>query len=314
MAFYSPDEAMGQRLAEVVRGLEESVAPFRSAGLSITWVRYPGSLLAEARAPGPASGSSDPAGASGTDGSRGLGASWQGGVARDPGDLVQLPYLIAAERWLQREMLAEEPELRRALEAMTRRGSHEATAYVVDRLSGTTGGPCLAPHLREAWMLQRQLVTGWLTSLGWPELEGCRAVQKTWQEGPYGRERDGFGADGENANRFSSDGLARLLEAVLAGRLISPPACLRMRELLRDPPLPASLLPHRSNLQIAPGRMWGKVGRCARGVQLALYAEPEAGCSTLLSVLAEEEIAAAPEGACAVLLADLLRTQPIRTY
>jgi hypothetical protein len=192
---------------------------------------------------------------------------------------VQLPYLIASERWLQRGLLEEEPELGRAQFAMIRQGSHDATSYVVDRLSGTTSGPALSAPGREAWMAQRLLVNGWLVSLGWPELEGCHVAQKTWQDGPYGREREFFGPEQQSANRLSSDGLARLLEAVLAGTLISPPACQRMRGLLAGsldpdspqlPPTLAALLPEGLPASL---RVWGKGGRSARAIHLALYAE-----------------------------------------
>jgi len=291
MAFYSPDAAMDQRLAALIRRLaaEHGEDPVR--GLSITWLRYGASLLPPER------DSLD-----GGSVSQGMpafpvrGANWQGDRERDPGDLVHLPYLIACERWLQRGLLEEEPELRRALRAMIRQGSHDATSYVVDRLSGTTSGPALAGRAQQAWATQRSLVSSWLVSLGWPELEGCLAAQKTWQEGPYGRERQFFGPALENANRLRSDGLARLLEGVLAGTLISPPACQRMRTLLAvQPPLDgadvalpgtlAALLP-----VAGPGgwrRLWGKGGGGGRSHALALYGEDDAHDPTLLVVLSE---------------------------
>jgi len=249
----------------------------------------------------------------------GRGACWRGMERRDPGELVQLVYLIAAERWLQRGLLRQEPELSRALRAMASQGSHEATSYVVDRLSGTTSGPALAPHARAAWAAQRLLVNGWLASLGWPELEGCRAAQKTWQDGPYGRERDFLGDSGENADRFSSDGLARLLEAVLAGTLISPPACRRMRELLAEPPAGADQAPTpRSRLSSLLGsdppaglRFWGKGGRSAAGVQLAVYGEGEKRLPFLLVILVERAYAGDTVGLLDRVVRELSRADPL---
>lgn len=312
MAFYSPDAAMDQRLAALVQRLAGERGEALSSGLSITWLRYRASLLElgrewqEAAAPRSvaAPGSPGPA----------RGACWQGARLREPGDLVQLAYLLASERWLQRGLLEEEPELRRAQLAMIRRGSHDATSYVVDRLSGTTSGPALAETSREAWMAQRLLVDGWLASLGWPELEGCHAAQKTWQDGPYGRERQFLGPALENANRFSTDGLARLLEGVLVGTLISPPACQRMRHLLAvpehergpdgpDPGDLAALLP-----PVASGwaRFWCMGGRRPHSPGLALYGEGEGQNPVLLVVLADREIVEAGDSLLASIVSELL--------
>jgi hypothetical protein len=317
MAFYSPDGSMDQRLEALVQRLAGERGEALASGLSITWLRYGESLLAQGHE---RHGPDDPRGAAASEAVRpGCGASWQGGRLQDPGDLVQLPYLIAIERWVQKGLLEDEPELNRALLAMIRQGSHDATSYVVDRLSGTTSGPVLAESGREVWMAQRRLVNGWLASLGWPELEGCQAAQKTWQDGPYGRERQFLGPERENANRFSSDGLARLGEAVLAGTLISPPACQRMRSLLAvtapegieaAEPL-AALAAQLSQAGDGGRRIWGKAGHGANSLQLLLYAEGAGQVPTLLVVLGEPGADLGSEGLLGEIVADLFGTEAI---
>lgn len=305
MAFYSPDASMDQRLAALVQRLAGERGQGLSDGLSITWLRYGRSLLELDR-------DRQDSGDAGTDAAV-HGAAWQGARLRDPADLVQLVYLIASERWLQRGLLEEEPELRRAQQAMIRLGSHDATSYVVDRLSGTTSGPALSETNRQAWMDQRQLVDAWLMSLGWPELEGCRAAHKTWQDGPYGREHDFLTAAQLNGNRFSSDGLARLLQAVLAGSLISPPACQRMRQLLAVPGRQetATVEPGRALDALVPSpgagwrRFWGRAGRGPASHQLALYGEGEGRDSVLLVVLAEPAVVGGAEGLLPGIVDDL---------
>lgn len=312
MAFYSPDAAMDQRLASLVRRLVVERGDSLAGGLSITWLRYGESLFsaereAEERSAARPSGLAAPAKSV-------CGASWQGGRLRNPGDLVRLPYLIASERWLQRGLLEEEPELRRALAAMIRLGSHEATSYVVDRLSGTTSGPALASGGYEAWAAQRLLVNGWLISLGWPELEGCVAAQKTWQDGPYGRERQFLEQAPQSANRFSSDGLARLLETVVAGTLISPPACQRMRNLLAlpDPQAARASREHKPLASVttvagsAWRQFWGLGGSGSEGLDLALYGEAEDGAPMLLVVLVEPRAADGTDGLMSTIVAELL--------
>ena len=57
MAFYSPDPAMGERLVDLVRALEQDGRPELASQLSITWLRYREPLGAWASA---AAGSTQP--------------------------------------------------------------------------------------------------------------------------------------------------------------------------------------------------------------------------------------------------------------
>jgi hypothetical protein len=285
MAFYSPDAAMGQQLATALLRIEAAGHPGLGERLAITWLRYGPAPLPPGDHPGAASAS------------RGaIGAGWRSGVLQDPGGLERLAYLVACERWLQRDLLLDSAELRGAMAAMARDGSPDAIGLVVDLLSGTTSGPSLPAARQRAWGQQRLLVNQWLASLGWPELEGCNACQKRWRDGPYGRERDWFGADGSNANRFSSDALARLLDGVISAALVSPPACQRLRSLL--------LRPHA--LELPTGLpLWGLVdgtGLCRHGV---LYGEPEGQPPFLLVVLDRGE---ATDPLLPALLQELLST------
>jgi hypothetical protein len=224
MAFYSPDPALGQHLETVVRALERAGRPGLADGLSISWLRYaPGrSVIGGGADLEPATfwGLAPP------------GAGWNGGRCRYPASVVKLVYLVAAEAWLQADLLPPSDDLSEALEAMIRHSSNDATGLVVDLLSGTTSGPRLPAEAMALWHSQRQLVNGWLRGLGWPELEGWNACQKTWGDGPRGRERESYGSGGENRNRLSTDGVARVLHAVVGEAIVSPPACRRMMDLL----------------------------------------------------------------------------------
>lgn len=285
MAFYSPDPAMGQCLLDLVRALEQDGRPGLADQLSITWLRFPQSQL-------------DRAGQLATQAYWALpckGATWRGDQLRYPASVVKLIYLIAAEAWLQQDLVADEPELRRALEAMIQHSSNNATAYVVDRLSGTTGGPELPPGGMATWGLQRQLVNQWLASFAWPELEGWNACQKTWDDGPYGRERVFYGQDNGNRNRLSTSGVARLLQAVIASAVVSPPACARMRQLLQrslDPQQRAADPENQVDGFLGAGlpagsRCWSKAGWMSQARHDAAYIESEDLPPTLLVVFSE---------------------------
>jgi hypothetical protein len=276
MAFYSPDPAMQQLLGDLVLDCERQGRPGLGRHLSITWLRFPESILGRGGRLTPEAFWSLPV----------AGTSWGGERFQDPGALIHFVYLVACEAWLQRQWLQESPELRRAMADMVRHGGHGATSLVVDLLSGTTSGPSLPLSRQRAWIRQRQLVNDWLLQLGWMELQGCNACQKTWSHGPYGREADFTGPNGENRNRFSTEALARLFLAVIGGVLVSPPACGRMGELLinaSEAPLKGSLV---QNLTIG-GRLWHTGGFGARSRQEAAYLEINGQTPLLVVALME---------------------------
>jgi len=103
---------------------------------------------------------------------------------------------------------------------------------VLDLLSGTTSGPCLFGERWDSWQKQRHLINDWLDTLQWPELNGVNCCQKTWGDGPYGREQDFYKEGYVNRNALTTSATARLLEAVMTNGIISPPACKRLRTIL----------------------------------------------------------------------------------
>ncbi|MFM7674805.1 MAG: serine hydrolase [Synechococcus sp.] len=285
MVFYSPDAAMAERLAALVSALERQGRPALAGNLSITWLRY---------------GAAPRDRALGLDGESfwalpPAGAAWGGQTLRYPASVVKLLYLVAAEAWLQRQRLEESEELRRALADMIRDSSNDATGLVVDLLSGTTSGPELPPHRYEPWCHQRRIVNRWLEELAWPELEGCNACQKTWGDGPYGRERTFYGPALENRNRLSTDAVVRFLHAVIGGAIVSPPACRRMQALLDrslDPEQrradPENQVDGFLGEALPEGaRLWSKAGWMSQARHDAAYVEVDGLPPSLLVVFSE---------------------------
>jgi beta-lactamase class A len=145
---------------------------------------------------------------------------------------VKLVYAIAVEAWLQRGLLLETAELRRAVNDMIAFSSNDATGLVVDFLTGTSSGPDLQGEAWVSWQRQRQLVNEWLSDFGWAELERVNCCQKTWGDGPYGREHRFYGENNSNRNALTTAAVSRLLEGVMTDGLLSPPACHRLRSAL----------------------------------------------------------------------------------
>jgi hypothetical protein len=272
MGFYCPDGPMQRILSDAIDQLEAQGRPGLRDQLSVTWLRYGSSLRGTA--------------STAQDGeafwARPVhGASWNGEQPRYPASVVKLFYLVAAEAWLQRQLITDSPELRRALADMIRDSSNDATGMVLDLLTGTQSGPELPPLALERWSLQRQLVNQWYAGLGWPEWLHCNACQKTWGDGPYGRERQSYGEQLENRNRLSTDMTARLLHAVMAGAMVSPPASGRMQEMLArslDPAARAADPENQVDGFIGGGapdgaQLWSKAGWMSQARHDAAYLE-----------------------------------------
>ena len=144
--------------------------------------------------------------------------STRGGVAIYPASVVKMFYLAATHRWLEDGQLTDTAELRRAMKDMIVDSNNDATAYILDLLTGTTGGPELPEAEMKAWGEKRNAVNRYFTALGYTNIN---ANQKPWNEGPYGRERAWVGEKFGNRNLLTTDATARLLTEIALGRCVS---------------------------------------------------------------------------------------------
>src|SRR5438046_745330 len=147
-----------------------------------------------------------------------------------PASVVKLFYLVAVHRWLEDKKIQETDELKRAVRDMIVVSSNEATQYVVDVLTHTTGGYELSPKEMEEWQNQRNVVNRYYSSLGYTNIN---TNQKTFCEDAYGREKVSRGPNGENRNKLTTDATASLLARIVTGRAISPARSAQMMELLK---------------------------------------------------------------------------------
>jgi len=157
-------------------------------------------------------------------------ASFRGNERVYPASVVKLFYLVAAHRWLEDKKIEQTPELTRAIRDMIVDSSNEATQYVVDVLTHTTGGYELSPKEMEEWQYQRNTINRYFSSLGYTSIN---VNQKTFCEDAYGRERVSRGPNGENRNKLTSDATARLLMEIVTGKIANPARTAAMMELLK---------------------------------------------------------------------------------
>ncbi len=157
-------------------------------------------------------------------------ASFRGNERVYPASVVKLFYLVAVQRWLEDKRIEQTDELKRAVRDMIVDSSNEATQYVVDVLTHTTGGYELPAKEMEEWQDKRNVVNRYYLSLGYTNIN---TNQKTFCEDAYGRERVSRGPNGENRNKLTTDATARLLAEIVTGRAVSPARSAQMMELLK---------------------------------------------------------------------------------
>jgi beta-lactamase class A len=157
-------------------------------------------------------------------------ASFRGNERIYPASVVKLFYLAATHRWLEDKKLTETPELKRSVKDMIVDSSNEATQYVLDVVTHTTGGYELPPKEMEKWQHARNAVNRYFTSLGYTNIN---VNQKTFCEDAYGREKVSRGPNGENRNKLTTDATARLMMEIATGKAVTPARSQQMMELLK---------------------------------------------------------------------------------
>jgi len=210
------------------------------------------------------------------------GFNYRGGERIYPASVIKLFYLLAIHEWQQKGMTENSEELERAIRDMIVDSSNDATSLVVDVLTGTTSGPELPPGPFETWKKQRHIVNRYLQSLGWEELETVNACQKTWGDGPYGRERAFYGQLLENRNMLTTNAIARLMHAIVGGVAVSATRSQEMMNVMKRSLNPEELPKNVEEDQITgflggslpqEAKIWSKAGWTSSVLHDAAYIE-----------------------------------------
>ncbi|WP_269621860.1 serine hydrolase [Prochlorococcus marinus] len=211
MSFYSHDPAMGSYIRKLIEKFETEFRFDLKNNISITWVCY------QDQNPKPLSGK---------------GAGWIEKRLFYPASIVKLFYACAIESWLLKDLILDSSELQRALSEMIINSSNDATSYIVDLLTATTSGPSLKGQKWMVWKKQRNCINDWLKSFPWDEFQNLNCCQKTWSDGPFGRDKDFYGESLQNRNALTTLGTARLIESLMTGDLLPPQATRKLKSLL----------------------------------------------------------------------------------
>jgi len=199
MAFYRKDPEMASCLKGLLDRFEKEGRPNLHENIAITCIRYDKQIPSL---------------------SNGYGTGWNSNKNYYPASVVKIVYALATQVWIEKDLIVDSKELRRALFEMIANSNNDATSYILDLLTGTTSGPSLNESNFKAWKIQRELINSWLQELKWPETKTWNCNQKTWNEGPFGREKDFYGKNNENRNRMTTDGTARIFESLMTNGMI----------------------------------------------------------------------------------------------
>jgi len=179
-----------------------------------------------------------------------------------PASVIKMFYLVATHRWLEDGKISDSPELRRGLRDMIVDSSNEATGYVLDVLTDTTSGPELPPAELAAWHEKRNAVNRYFHQLGYL---GINANRKTWNDGPYGRDKQAVDQFVPSRNSLTANETARLFVEIATDKCVSAARCAEMLALMhRDFANPNST-DHQGREFIGAGlpsmaKLWSKAG------------------------------------------------------
>ncbi len=204
-----------------------------------------------------------------------------------PASIVKLFYLAAVHRWLEDGKLKDTEELKRACADMIIESSNDATHYVLDLLTGTTAGPELSEQDMAQWAEKRNAVNKYFQSLGYKNIN---ANQKTWGDGPYGRERVFVGKEKENRNKLTTNAAARLMAEIVTSQCINEKRSKVMLDLLaRDFTKPSDDVDNQATGFMGGclpkgSKLWSKAGWMSTARHDAAYIELENGIKFILVV------------------------------
>ncbi|ACK69325.1 conserved hypothetical protein [Gloeothece citriformis PCC 7424] len=271
MAFFRSDEQLQHLGTEILEKTWAEFPDLQKHQLALTWIVYDSPVIVNTGgAISPEEFWKYPV----------RGFSYRGDEPIYPASIVKLFYLVAIHEWLEGNMIPPSAELERAIRDMIVESSNDATSLILDMLTGTTSGPELPPGPFETWKSQRNIVNRYYKSLGWEELEAINVNQKTWGDGPYGRERAFLGDLLENRNILTTNATARLLHTIVGGIAVSMTRSQEMMSLLKrdlnvpgDSPDETQVMGFLGEGLPSNARLWSKAGWTSQVRHDAAYIE-----------------------------------------
>ena len=194
MSFYYLQEEMGLVLNDILERVCFDNKEYFKNDIAITWINYKSENFCI---------------------KKGFGFGINNKKLIYPASIVKLVYGLATYSWIETKKIFINQEISSAVNKMLFYSSNDATSFIVDILTGTTSGPCIEGDTWENWKYQRSIINDWLKELNWNELNEINCCQKTWDDAPFGREREFYRPDNRNRNMMTTDATARILEEIM---------------------------------------------------------------------------------------------------
>ena len=202
--------------------------------------------------------------------------SFRGDKPIFPASVVKLFYLVATHQWLQDGKLHDGDELRRGLRDMIVDSTNDATNFILEAVTDAPGGAVLSDDQMKQWVEKRNAVNRYFAARGFTGINVC---QKTYCDGPYGREKIFIGEKYENRNKLTTDATARLLSEIVLGKAVSAERSKQMMDLLHRDTTSKSDGPddqaHGFSAMALPpdAKLWSKAGWTSTARHDAAYIE-----------------------------------------
>ncbi len=191
MSFYYINEELGSTLQNILTKTFQAKYYHKLNNIAVTWVNYE------------------------ENSKKGYGYGINNRKKIYPASIVKLVYALAIYYWIENKIILRDLQVDEATQAMLMNSSNDATSFIVDLLTGTTSGPSLEKEIFNRWKYQRAIINDWLKTLNWDEIQDFNCCQKTWEDRPYGREKDFYSTSNKNRNSMTTDGTARIMEEIM---------------------------------------------------------------------------------------------------
>jgi beta-lactamase class A len=211
-----------------------------------------------------------------------------------PASVVKMFYMVALFEQIERGQVKMTPELERGLKEMIGTSSNDATHYIFDVITDTSGGAELPPDELEKYAYKKNAVNRYFASLGYRNIN---VNQKTYCEDIFGRERQ-FWDGGKQRNKLTTNATAKLLANIALGRAVSEEKSRLMMDLMKREPFVESEDRDNQatgftgialkNLGLKDARLWSKAGWTSTSRHDAAYVETPDGLKFVLVVFTEK--------------------------
>lgn len=211
-----------------------------------------------------------------------------------PASVVKMFYMVALFDQVEHGKVKMTPELERGLKEMIVVSSNDATHYIFDVITDTSGGAELSPKELEKYAYKKNAVNRYFASLGY---ENINVNQKTYCEDIFGRERQ-FWDGGKQRNKLTTSATAKLLANIVLGKAVSPESSRKMMDLMKRDAFAESEDKDNQasgftgialkNLGLKNARLWSKAGWTSNSRHDAAYIEMPDGSKLVIVIFTEK--------------------------